>query len=263
MTDHRARFLQLALHAQALRFGQFTLKSGRQSPYFFNAGRFDSGTLLAGLAACYADAIEETGLQFDLLFGPAYKGIPLATALACVASDYFFVPPLYAFGFASPVGFAHWLFMLLIGVLLSVLFGEFDRWRRGRADEDIEGRYVATERKVGIGFAVALVSLGTIGIVSYLSVVRLDENSRLVAHSQLVMASIDAIVTTTLETESANRGFLVTGEELFAVRYDPTDGSVHAEVTAFARHATWWSKLGGPVTRLAQRVITRRYLSAV
>ena len=83
MTDHRARFLQLALHAQALRFGQFTLKSGRQSPYFFNAGRFDSGTLLAGLAACYADAIEEAGLQFDLLFGPAYKGIPLATALAC------------------------------------------------------------------------------------------------------------------------------------------------------------------------------------
>ena len=66
MSDHHARFLQLALHAQALRFGQFTLKSGRQSPYFFNAGRFDSGTLLAGLAACYADAIEEAGLQFDL-----------------------------------------------------------------------------------------------------------------------------------------------------------------------------------------------------
>ena len=54
-----------------------------------------------------------------------------------------------------------------------------------------------------------------------------------------------------------------TGEELFAVRYDPADGTVHAEVTAFARHATWWSKLGGPVTRLAQRVITRRYLKAV
>ena len=83
MTDHRARFLQLALHAQALRFGQFTLKSGRQSPYFFNAGRFDSGARLAGLAACYADAVDAAGLQFDLLFGPAYKGIPLATALAC------------------------------------------------------------------------------------------------------------------------------------------------------------------------------------
>ncbi|MDF2582107.1 MAG: hypothetical protein K0R33_750 [Mycobacterium sp.] len=54
-----------------------------------------------------------------------------------------------------------------------------------------------------------------------------------------------------------------TGEELFAVRYDPADGTVHAEVTAFARHATWWSRLGGPVTRLAQRIITGRYLKAV
>ncbi|MFE0500797.1 orotate phosphoribosyltransferase [Lysobacter soli] len=81
--DHRARFLALALRADALRFGEFTLKSGRQSPYFFNAGRFDSGAALAGLAACYADAIEAHGVEFDLLFGPAYKGIPLATALAC------------------------------------------------------------------------------------------------------------------------------------------------------------------------------------
>jgi orotate phosphoribosyltransferase len=83
VNDHRARFLQLALDADALRFGEFTLKSGRSSPYFFNAGRFDSGASLAGLAACYADAIDAAGVEFDLLFGPAYKGIPLATALAC------------------------------------------------------------------------------------------------------------------------------------------------------------------------------------
>lgn len=80
---HRTRFLKLALRADALRFGEFTLKSGRTSPYFFNAGRFDSGATLAELGSCYADAVEAAALPFDLLFGPAYKGIPLATALAC------------------------------------------------------------------------------------------------------------------------------------------------------------------------------------
>ena len=87
MDDYRSRFLQLAMRADALRFGQFTLKSGRTSPYFFNAGRFDSGASLAELAGCYADALDAAGSaggigDFDLLFGPAYKGIPLATALA-------------------------------------------------------------------------------------------------------------------------------------------------------------------------------------
>ena len=82
----RERFLELALAADALRFGEFTLKSGRLSPYFFNAGRFDTGVRLAGLAACYADAIGQAGLAVDVLFGPAYKGIPLATAVACELS---------------------------------------------------------------------------------------------------------------------------------------------------------------------------------
>ena len=80
--DYRTRFLQLALRAEALRFGEFTLKSGRLSPYFFNAGRFDSGTALAELAACYVDAVDAAGIQFDLLFGPAYKGIPLGAGVA-------------------------------------------------------------------------------------------------------------------------------------------------------------------------------------
>ena len=82
MKDHQRRFLELALAREALRFGEFTLKSGRQSPYFFNAGRFDSGAALAALGGCYADALLDSGIDVDLLFGPAYKGIPLATATA-------------------------------------------------------------------------------------------------------------------------------------------------------------------------------------
>ncbi len=82
MSDYRQTFLELSLRCHALRFGEFHLKSGRTSPYFFNAGQFHSGAAMAGLAACYADALEASGLAFDMLFGPAYKGIPLATALA-------------------------------------------------------------------------------------------------------------------------------------------------------------------------------------
>ena len=82
MPPYRRRFLELALDCEALRFGSFRLKSGRDSPYFFNAGRFDSGAALAELGRCYAAAAEASGIGFDMLFGPAYKGIPLATAMA-------------------------------------------------------------------------------------------------------------------------------------------------------------------------------------
>ncbi len=83
MTDPLAQqFIRFALEHDALRFGEFTLKSGRASPYFFNAGRFHSGGALARLGVFYARAIIADGIDFDMLFGPAYKGIPLATASA-------------------------------------------------------------------------------------------------------------------------------------------------------------------------------------
>lgn len=80
--DAAARFLVLAREAGALKFGRFELKSGRISPYFFNAGAFAEGRLIAGVADCYADAIVASGVEFDALFGPAYKGIPLAATVA-------------------------------------------------------------------------------------------------------------------------------------------------------------------------------------
>ena len=82
MHDYQREFLNLALARDALRFGRFTLKSGRESPYFFNAGLFNDGEALAVLGRCYAAAIVRSGLAFDMLFGPAYKGIPLAAAAA-------------------------------------------------------------------------------------------------------------------------------------------------------------------------------------
>jgi len=81
MQDYQLRFIDLALSRDALRFGNFKLKSGRESPYFFNAGLFSDGEAAAVLGQCYAAAILRSGIEFDMIFGPAYKGIPLATAL--------------------------------------------------------------------------------------------------------------------------------------------------------------------------------------
>jgi orotate phosphoribosyltransferase len=82
MHDYRHEFIRLALARNALRFGEFTLKSGRTSPYFFNAGAFDDGASLATLGRCYAASIIQSQLGFDMLFGPAYKGIPLVSVTA-------------------------------------------------------------------------------------------------------------------------------------------------------------------------------------
>ncbi|MGA8708034.1 MAG: orotate phosphoribosyltransferase [Steroidobacteraceae bacterium] len=86
MRDYQRRFVELALRRQALKFGEFTLKSGRLSPYFFNAGLFNDGDAIATLGECYAAALLQSGVAFDMLFGPAYKGIPLVAATAIALS---------------------------------------------------------------------------------------------------------------------------------------------------------------------------------
>jgi orotate phosphoribosyltransferase len=88
MQDYQLTFIELALSRQALRFGQFKLKSGRESPYFFNAGLFSDGEAIAVLGRCYAAAIARSGLEFDMLFGPAYKGIPLVAATAAALFEH-------------------------------------------------------------------------------------------------------------------------------------------------------------------------------
>ncbi|MEO5342836.1 MAG: orotate phosphoribosyltransferase [Gammaproteobacteria bacterium SHHR-1] len=87
MQDYQRDFLDFALGAGVLRFGQFSLKSGRVSPYFFNAGLFNTGACLARLGRFYAQAIVASGIDFDLLFGPAYKGIPLAAVTAAALAE--------------------------------------------------------------------------------------------------------------------------------------------------------------------------------
>ncbi|MCM2973338.1 MULTISPECIES: orotate phosphoribosyltransferase [Larsenimonas] len=79
MLDYQREFIEFAISENALSFGEFTLKSGRISPYFFNAGCFHTGRALDMLGRCYANAIERAGLDIDVIFGPAYKGIPLAS----------------------------------------------------------------------------------------------------------------------------------------------------------------------------------------
>ncbi|MGI2145113.1 orotate phosphoribosyltransferase [Shewanella frigidimarina] len=97
MKVYQREFIEFALARQVLRFGEFTLKSGRTSPYFFNAGLFNTGKDLARLGRFYAAALMDSGIEFDLLFGPAYKGIPIATTTAVALCDHHDVDIPYCF----------------------------------------------------------------------------------------------------------------------------------------------------------------------
>ena len=91
MENYKQQFIEFALARQVLKFGEFTLKSGRVSPYFFNAGLFNQGADLARLGEFYAAALQDAGLQYDIIFGPAYKGIPIATAVSIALFNRFHI----------------------------------------------------------------------------------------------------------------------------------------------------------------------------
>jgi len=88
MKAFQQEFIEFAISRQVLKFGSFTLKSGRTSPYFFNAGLFNTGGDLAKLGRFYAAALQDSGIEFDVLFGPAYKGIPIATTTAVALAEH-------------------------------------------------------------------------------------------------------------------------------------------------------------------------------
>ncbi|UTV27888.1 orotate phosphoribosyltransferase [Photobacterium atrarenae] len=97
MKAYQRQFIEFALEKGVLKFGEFTLKSGRQSPYFFNAGLFNTGRDLARLGRFYAEALVDAGIDYDVLFGPAYKGIPIATTTAVALADHHDVDTPYCF----------------------------------------------------------------------------------------------------------------------------------------------------------------------
>lgn len=97
MKAYQRQFIEFALEKGVLKFGEFTLKSGRISPYFFNAGLFNTGRDLARLGRFYAEALVDAGIDYDVLFGPAYKGIPIATTTAVALADHHDIDTPYCF----------------------------------------------------------------------------------------------------------------------------------------------------------------------
>jgi PAS domain S-box-containing protein len=199
--------------------------------YYALAVALVAGTLLLRFGATPWDGSQALLIMFvfpivvSAYLGGLGPGL-LATALSGIVANYFFMVPIGSFGFASPGSFAQWLMFQLAGVLISVLLGEVIRLRVAARGESIAKRIVTTELKVRLSFAVAILFLGTLGIVSYLSVVRMNENMQLVMRSHLVIANVDALVATASETEAAHRAYLLTGEEPFAAEYTRAVGRV-------------------------------------
>jgi PAS domain S-box-containing protein len=143
----------------------------------------------------------------------------LSTALVAVATDYFVMPPVYSLSFDQPVDMVHWLLLILVGVLISVLSGASHHPLEGEESEPADGKLASTERKVRLGFAFALTCLGVVGVVSYFSVVRLNEHAASVEHTHQVLSSLELLLAAVTDSETAERGYVITGDESYLEPY--------------------------------------------
>ncbi|HEX5127677.1 MAG TPA: CHASE3 domain-containing protein, partial [Rhodocyclaceae bacterium] len=135
------------------------------------------------------------------------------TALVALIADYFVMPPTYSFAIEQAGDFAQWLILILAGVLISVLHESLRPSLRGDLNESAEKKHSATERKVQVGFAFALVCLGAIGIVSYLSIAKIRENAAWVEHTHEVISHLESLYSDTMDVQSDSRNYVATNDE--------------------------------------------------
>jgi len=166
---------------------------------------------------------------FTAYLGGLRPGL-FATVLAGLSAKMWAHAPFGKFWFDAPVDFALWLSLLLTGVIVSILFEELHQLRGKGSEQRRQPRDATTETKVRVGFAISLAFLGVIGIASYLSVARFKQNTVLIAHSQSVVSKIDALVGTMLDTETAQRAYVITGTESLAPDYPHALALVDAQL---------------------------------
>ena len=186
MHTYQHEFLQLAIEQEVLRFGSFELKSGRISPYFFNAGLFDDGRSLSMLGRCFAELIMRSGLEFDMIFGPAYKGIPLGATVCAALYEYHQINVRFAYNRKEAkdhgeggniVGSALTGKVLVIDDVISAgtSVHESMQWIAA-AGASVAGLAIALDRQErGAGSLSAVQELGQDHAIPVISIANLDE----------------------------------------------------------------------------------------
>jgi len=152
----------------------------------------------------------------------------LSTALSALATGYFVLAPAHSF-FLQPADVVLWLILILAGVLISALSGALHRSPDGIQSEPTDGELVSAERKAGVGFALALACLGVVGVVSYLSVVRLNENAARLEHTHEVLSRLESLLSAVTNCESAGRGYVITGDEGYLEPYQQSAEIVNVQ----------------------------------